>query len=163
MDFQEFSVFANDARLWVYPFREPLAPPASLLVGQTLNGFLPGWASHGERVEGRYLIYEDRFCLLAGHSPGGISGCSIDSSVENFKLLRDRHGLDGLDRSLVFFRDPDGRIQADHFFDFQKRVGSGGIMAETRVFDTALTTIGELREGGLEKPFQDSWHAQRFS
>ena len=163
MDFQEFSVFGDDARLWVYPFREPLTAPTSLLVEQTLNGFLPGWVSHGARVEGRYLICEDRFCLLVGDSPAGISGCSIDSSVENFKALRDQHGLDGLDRSLVFFRDTEGRIQADHFFDFQKRLGSGDILADTPVFDTAITTLGELREGGLEKPFQDSWHAERFS
>ena len=162
VSFQEFSIFGDAARLWVYPFRDPLTGPPRSLLGQTLNGFLPTWASHGARVEGRFLIHEDRFVLLVGNSPAGISGCSIDSSVENFKMLRDRHGLDGLDRSLVFFRDTAGRIQAEHFFDFQKLVSSGRIVPDTPVFDTTITTLGELREGGLEKPFQDSWHGARF-
>ena len=163
MELQEFSLFGDDARLWVYPFREPLTEPTSALVEQTLSGFLPGWASHGVRVEGRFVIHEDRFVLLVGHSQGGISGCSIDNSVQNFKALRDRHGLDSLDRSRIFFRDAQGCIQSDHFFDFQKLVSSGSILPDTPVFDTTITTVGELREGGLEKPFRDSWHAERFS
>ena len=83
--------------------------------------------------------------------------------MENFKALRDQHGLDGLDRSLVFFRDPEGRILAEHFLDFQKLISSGRILPDTPVFDTTITTLGELRAGGLEKPFGDSWHAARFS
>ena len=163
MDFQEFSVFGDDSRLWVYPFREPLTERTSRLIEQTLSGFLPTWVSHGAPVKGRFLIHEDRFLLMAGTCPAGISGCSIDSSVENFKALRDQHGLDGLDRSLVFFRDTEGRILAEHFFDFQKLTSSGRILPDTPVFDTTITTLGELRAGGLEKPFRDSWHAARFS
>ena len=163
VSFQEFSVFGDAARLWVYPFRDPLSGPSRSLLGQTLNDFLPTWASHGARVESHFLIHEDRFVLLVGNSQAGISGCSIDSSVENFKMLRDRHGLDGLDRSLVFFRDTAGRIRAEHFLGFQKLVSSGRIVPDTPVFDTTITTLGELREGGLEKPFQDSWHAERFT
>ncbi len=163
MDFQTFSVLGDDSRLWVYPFREPLTEPTRRLVEQTLNGFLPTWASHGAPVRGRFLIYEDRFLLLAGYCPTGMSGCSIDSSVENFKALRDQHGLNGLDRSLVFFRDTEGQILAEHFFNFQKLASSGRILPDTPVFDTTITTLGELRSGGLEKPFQNSWHAARFS
>ena len=163
MDFQNFSVFGDDSQLWVYPFREPLTEPTSRLVEQTLNEFLPGWASHGTAVRGRFLIYADRFLLLTGDCPAGISGCAIDSSVGNLKVLRDQHGLDGLDRSLILFRDTEGRILAEHFSDFQKLTSCGRILPNTPVFDTTITTLGELRAGGLEKPFQDSWHAARFS
>jgi hypothetical protein len=63
----------------------------------------------------------------------------------------------------VFFRDTEGRILAKHFFDFQKLTSSGHIHGDTPVFDTTITTLAELRAGGLEKPFRDSWHAARFS
>ena len=163
MDFQNFSVFGDDSQLWVYPFREPLTEPTSRLIEQTLNGFLPTWVSHGDPVKGRFVIHEERFLLLTGDCSAGISGCAIDSSVQNFKALRDQHGLDGLDRSLVFFRDTEGRILAQHFLDFQKLTSSGRILPDTPVFDTTITTLGELRAGDLEKPFRDSWHAARFS
>ena len=163
MEFQEFAGFGDEDRLWVYPFREPLSGTPTVLLGQTLSGFLPTWVSHGAPVKGRFLIHEDRFLLLTGTCPTGISGCAIDSSVENFQALRDQHGLDGLDRSLVFFRDTEGSILAEHFLDFQKLASSGRILPDTPVFDTTITTLAELRAGGLEKPFRDSWHAARFS
>ena len=162
MSFEEFSVFGDDARLWIYPFRDPLEEAGADLLRQTLDRFLPGWVSHGAPVEGQFRIHEHRFVLLVGHSPAGISGCSIDSSAANFKNLRDHHGLDGLDRSLVFFRDSEGNIQGRHFLDFKRLAASGRILAETPVFDTTITTLGQLRRGEFEKPFGESWHAARF-
>ena len=163
MNFQEFSVFEDDTRLWIYPFRDPLDESGTSLLRQTLGHFLPTWVSHGAPVKGRFRIHEDRFVLLVGQSAAGISGCSIDSSVKNFKDLRDQHGLDGLDRSLVFFRDSEGGIQGRHFLDFQQLTASGRILPETRVFDTAITNLGQLRRGEFEKPFRKSWHATRFA
>ena len=127
-----------------------------------LDQFLPSWVSHGVPVEGKFRIYEDHFVLLVGQSTAGISGCSIDSSVNNFKDLRDHYGLDGLDRSLVFFRNEKGIIQSRHFLDFQKLVKSGLIDAETKVFDTSITTLGQLRQGKFEKPLWNSSYASRF-
>ena len=163
VNFQEFFGFEDDTRLWIYPFRNPLDESGTSLLRQTLGHFLPTWVSHGAPVEGQFRIHEARFVLLIGQSAAGISGCSIDSSVKNFKDLRDQHGLDGLDRSLIFFRDSEGAIQGRHFLDFQKLAVSGEILPETPVFDTTITTLGQLRRGDFEKPFHESWHTDRFA
>ena len=66
---------------------------------------------------GVFCIFEDRFLMLSGYAPGGISGCAVDSSVRVFKQLQ-AEGLDGLERSQVYFRAEDGSIQAVHFTEF---------------------------------------------
>ena len=162
MYFQEFSEFGDGAQLWIYPFRDPINEDGASLVKKTLGQFLPNWVSHGVPVEGKFRIHENHFVLLVGQSTAGISGCSIDSSVNNFKDLRDHYGLDGLDRSLVFFRNEKGVIQSRHFQDFQKLVKSGLIDPETNIFDTTITTLGQLRQGKFENPLLDSSYASRF-
>lgn len=162
MDLNNFFDFPDDASLWIYGFRQALTTGERHAVKGELEAFLGEWVSHGAPVRGSYKIVEDRFVLLTGHTPGGISGCSMDSSVRVFKTLKDRHGLDGLDRSLVYYRDAQGEIQGVHFSEFQKLVEKGQIDAETKVFDTTLTSLDDLRLGAFEKPFANSWHARSF-
>ncbi len=162
MNFDAFANLPDDAQLWVYGFAKPLGEAERGLIGQTLERFLPQWTTHGVPVRGAFAFAADRFVLLAGHLESGISGCSIDSSVRNFKHLRDVHGLDGLNRSLVFCRGQSGDIEAVAFTEFQRRVESGAVTAATPVFDTTIQTLGELRSGQFERPFADSWHAVSF-
>ena len=158
----EFAQFSETSRLWIYGFQNPLGAPHRQQIAETLQAFLPSWASHGAPVEGAFAIAEDRFVLLAGQLGDGISGCAIDSSVRCFTQLRDHYGLDGLDRSLVFYRDTASAIQAVSFFDFQHLVDDGTITSGTRVFDNTIDTVGQLRQGAFEMDFDASWHARRF-
>ncbi len=163
MNIPELANFPSDTQVWVYGFSKPLAESDKELIRRTMDRFLPQWVTHGQPVDGGYAIVADRFVLLAGRLESGISGCSIDSSVRNFKTLRDSHGLDGLNRGLIFFRDRQGTVQSRPFTEFQKCLDSGEIDANTMVFDTTIGSMRELRERGFEVKFGSSWHARSFS
>jgi len=158
-----FPDFPDDARVWAYALSKPLSPADRARVAEQLDAFIGDWESHGIPVVGSYTIAEDRFVLIAGYVPDGISGCSTDSSVRVMKELRENHGIDGFDRSLVFFRDANGAVQSVKRADFKALVGAGRVADDTTVFDTTIQFVGDLRRGGFETTFGKSWHATAFS
>jgi hypothetical protein len=159
---QMFAGFPDDAKLWVYPLSRPLLDADRARVTQRLDAFLGEWNSHGAPVRGAYEIFEDRFVLISGTVGDGVSGCSTDSMVRVMKTLREE-GIDGFDRTLVFFRDAAGKVQAVSRGDFQVLVSAGQVDANTPVFDGTIQFIGDLRRGGFETTFGRSWHANAFS
>jgi hypothetical protein len=152
----------DSARLWVFPLARELAPDERALVRRNLDEFLRGWKSHGAAVHGSYEIVENRFVLIAGYTDDGVSGCSTDSMVRVMKSLRDAHGIDGFDRSLVFFRDAKETARAVSRDEFQALVASGSVSRATVVFDPTVQTVGDLRAGRFETTFADSWHSRAF-
>lgn len=162
MGFSALDKLPDGARLWVYGFREALDAAGRGLVEERLNAFMAGWDTHGSAVQGAWGFVEDRFVVVAGHNHGGVSGCSIDTSVENFKWLKEKHGLDGFDRTLVFYRDEGGQVATADRSVFQQMVDAGSVSADTVVFDTTVTTVGDLRAGRFETTFADCWHSRLF-
>jgi hypothetical protein len=160
---QLFASFPDDAKLWVYPLARPLSTTDRARVEGRLGAFLREWQSHGSPVHGAYELFEDRFVLIAGYVDDGVSGCSTDAMMRVMKTLRQEDGIDGFDRSLVFFRDAKNRVQAAGRADFQALIGAGQVDADTPVFDTTIQFIGDLRRGGFETTFGKSWHAGAFS
>ena len=156
-----FPGFPDDARVWVYAFTRPLSDADRATVVHELSAFLPSWNSHGAPVHGAFEIVEDRFVLIAGYVDGGVGGCSTDSMVRIMKQLRER-GLDGFDRTLVFFRDAQQRVQSVPRPDFQEIVRAGQVDDDTPVFDTTIQFVGDVRRGGFETTFGKSWHASAF-
>jgi hypothetical protein len=157
-----FEDFPDDAKLWVYAFAIPLDEGDQRIVSERLRSFVAGWNSHKIPVRGAFSIIEDRFVIVAGVSADGISGCSIDGSVDNFKFFREAYGLDGLNRDLVFFRNEDGNVEALDRTSFKGAVSSGRVGPKTVVFDTTIHSVGDLRAGKFETTFAQSWHAKAF-
>jgi hypothetical protein len=157
-----FSSFPDEARLWVYPLARPLSDMERELVASRLAAFVTQWNSHGAPVQGAFEIVENRFVLIAGYVADGVGGCSTDSMVRVMKELRE-NGIDGFDRTLVFFRDANNTVQAVGRADFQELVAAGQVDANTPVFDGTVQFIGDLRGGGFETKFAKSWHAAAFS
>ncbi|MFQ5740646.1 MAG: hypothetical protein ACE5JX_16700 [Acidobacteriota bacterium] len=162
MDLKGFSPLPDDAQLWIYGFQEPLKKSDKTLIGHTLEELVRGWVSHEMPVTAAFTVVFDRFVMIAAFSANGISGCSIDSSVRPFKYFRDVHHLNALDRSLIFYRDGESVIQSSPCLRFQQLVDSAVIGPRTPVFDTTLRSLGEVRKGGFELPFESSWHARSF-
>jgi hypothetical protein len=160
---QLFADLPDEARLWVYALARPLSAEESALVVERLDAFLREWNSHGSPVRGGYEILEDRFVMVAGYVEDGVSGCSTDSMVRVMKELRTDFGIDGFDRSLVYFRDVKGAARAVSRADFQALVDARAVDVDTPVFDTTIQFVGDLRRGGFETKFAKAWHASAFS
>ncbi|UCF35653.1 MAG: hypothetical protein JSU96_12535 [Acidobacteriota bacterium] len=157
-----FPNLPDEARIWVHGFKESLSAQQAELLDRQLKMFIPNWQTHGRKVTADFLILHDRFVITAAHCAGGISGCSIDSFFRTFKQLRDEAELDGLDGSLIYYRDKEGTLQATDNLSFYEVIDSGQITPETIVFDTLIETLGELRAGKLEVPYRSAWHSRSF-
>lgn len=158
-----FTSFPDAARLWIYAADRPLAEPERQALLDSLDGFLASWTSHGRVVRGEAQIVDDRFLLVAATLvDGDISGCGIDASVHAIEAAAEAAGVRWLSPLLVFYRSAAGGIEAVPRGVFRKAVRSGAVTAETPVFDVSLTTVGDLRGLGLERPAGAAWHAKAF-
>jgi hypothetical protein len=156
-----FPAFPEDARVWVYAMPRPLTEEQRKLVSTRLAEFVTGWNSHGAPVHGAFDILENQFVLIAGYVDDGVSGCSTDSMVRVMKKLREE-GLDGFDRSWVYYRDAEGKVHTAARSQFQDMVSKGQVGSETPVFDTTIQFVGDLRRGAFETTFDKSWHVTAF-
>jgi hypothetical protein len=157
-----FAQLPDHARLWVFALSRELTPGDEALVRERFDAFARDWMSHGAPVHGSYEIVENRFLLVAGYVDDGVSGCSTDSMVRVMKELRQAHGIDGFDRSLVFFRDADGSVRAVTRDEFQTLADAGAVGDATIVFDATIQTVGDARAGRFETTFARAWHATAF-
>jgi hypothetical protein len=158
-----FPDFPDNAKLWVYPLSRPLSENERARVTERLNLFLRGWNSHDVPVRGAYHIFEDRFILVTGYVEDGVSGCSTDSMMRVMKTLREEDGIDGFDRSLVFFRDADRVLRGVTREEFTALVSADQVDNDTVVFDPTISTLADLRGGRFETTFGKAWHARAFA
>jgi hypothetical protein len=66
-----------------------------------------------------------------------------------------------LDHAPIWYLEGD-RVHTVSRADFRRMVEEGGIGPDVMVVDTTLTTLRELREGGLERPASETWHGKAF-
>ena len=162
MNLDAFADLPDDARVWIYAFEQQLDEEGEQIIRQGLAPFMNQWVSHEASVRGAFEIFSHRFVVVAAHSSEGISGCSIDSLVRNFKSFHSFHGLDGLKGGILYFRNEQGEVQAAAQLEFRDLVESGTVSAGTPVFQTTLQSLGRLRSGEFEAPFGDSFLSRAF-
>ncbi|HET7229467.1 MAG TPA: hypothetical protein VFJ16_05660 [Longimicrobium sp.] len=159
-----FDQMPDDARVWVFAAPRPLAPADAQALLERVDGFLERWAAHGAPVVGARDFRHDQFLLIAADERAtGVSGCSIDSLFHALAEVERELGTD-LRRtsSFVFYRDSTGDVQGAERPIFRHLAAAGQVSESTPVFDNTIGTVGDLRSGGWEKRFGESWHARAF-
>lgn len=158
-----FDSLPDDARLWIFPVQEPLEPTDREPLLERVRAFLDGWEAHGSPLTGACHWTEERFLLVAVDQRSvPPSGCSIDAMVRVLKEMEGRLGKRLLDHGPVYARGEDGGVLRMTRKEFKEGVAEGRFDAETRVFDTTLTEVGDWRRGLLERPAGESWHGAAF-
>ncbi|MBK6486874.1 MAG: hypothetical protein IPF98_08400 [Gemmatimonadetes bacterium] len=155
-----FDALPDDARVWVFGSRDPLGDELAASLLRHVDAYLDVWAAHGEPLTSA-RTWRDRHFLVIGldQSTAGASGCSIDALFRILHGLEQPLGTSLVTGGLVFYRDARGTVQCVDRATFSARARAGEIDGDTPVFDTTLTTLGELREQ-FERPANRSWHAQ---
>ena len=161
MNITEFEDFPDNARVWIYGLNRPVDEDTRTLVTTRLESFTANWKSHDVPITAGFALVEDRFLIISGYCADGISGCSMDSSVHVIQSLQE-FGIDGLDRSLVFYRDHEGNVAALLRPEFQNAVNDGAIGPDTAVFDLTLQNLDDFKRGKFEINFGNCWHARAF-
>jgi len=158
----DFEKLPDHGRLWVFPATRDLTDSEAEACLEAVDGFLEEWAAHGvPLVSGRELL-ERRFLLVGvdvdAEAP---SGCSIDALVNRLRALGAELEVGLIDHAPVWYRQ-DGEVRSTSRGTFKRLAEEGSVQPETRVFDTTLTSLRQLREGGLERPAAETWHGRTF-
>ncbi|HET7585536.1 MAG TPA: hypothetical protein VFK13_11550 [Gemmatimonadaceae bacterium] len=160
MPIVDFHTLPDDARVWVFGIDRVLDSSAAgrLLVATDI--FLEGWAAHGVPLHAARAWRDDRFLVIAVDQSGeGASGCSIDGLFRALGSLERELGISLRGGGRVFYRTPKGDIACVSRDEFAERASAGEITADTPVFDTSITSLGDFRRD-FERPASRSWHAQ---
>lgn len=157
-----FEELPNHGRLWVFPLNRSLNDAERAMVLGEVDGFLAQWAAHGVPLESGRELRDDRFLLIGVNEDAEApSGCSIDALVNRLRTLGQDLGVSFIDHALVWYRAPDG-VRTTSRPHFKSLAAEGVVTRETRVFDTSLTRIADLRAGALESPASETWHGRAF-
>ncbi len=152
---------SDETRIWIFGSSRPLDGQNPILQ-ERLNTFFSQWQSHGEPVSGKWRILDDAFLVVLREPDGAqVSGCSIDSMVNQIKQLESELGLSLLDSSRIFYRR-DGAIVSASRAEFKELAAAGVITPDTEVCDTTVSRLSDLKPGGFYKGVKDSWHQRLY-
>ncbi|GAC1477784.1 MAG: hypothetical protein NVS1B4_20930 [Gemmatimonadaceae bacterium] len=155
-----FDSLPDRARTWVFASDRPIVEARAERLLAEVDAFLGIWAAHGTPLVCASRWVHDRFLVVAvDEEATGASGCSIDGLFRALQRLEAVLGATLTDRSLVFFRNRDGRIQSTTRDAFSDLARSGDVDGQTPVFDPTVTTLGAWRTR-FEVPSASTWHAQ---
>jgi len=163
MRMNQFDQLPDNARLYVFGTSRRLTPAEQDLFLGAIDDFLAVWQAHQADVAAARDWRHDRFLLVgADEAVTALSGCSIDSLTRRIKELEAQMGLALLEGGHVFYRGKAG-IERVSREAFSRLVAEGEVGPATIVFNNTITTVGQVRAGSWEIPFERSWHAQVFT
>lgn len=146
----------DDARLWVIAL-EPATNAGQGPLEDGLVTLFGQWRHKGQAYSAAWELLEDRLLLVVEpHMATDPSGCAIDGMLRKVQALADRHGRRVLGEDRVLVRLPGGLHDFDRA-ELGPRIADGTLCGDTPVLDRALHHLGQLREGGLEKPLARTW------
>lgn len=153
-----FHSLSDESRVWVFTADPVLDEKRAAELLALTDDFLRQWAAHGQPLTCGRDWRDGRF-LVIGVDPraADASGCSIDGLYRKLKEFEQRTGASLLSRDCVFYRDESGEVRSASRDEFSRLSSAGAIGADTSVFDTSITSLGELRER-FELPAAGSWH-----
>jgi hypothetical protein len=152
-----FESLPSEARVWVFASDQALDGTAEERLLEQTDEYLERWKAHGEPLRCARR-WSDAHFLVVGVDPNtaNASGCSIDGLFRTLKSLEDEIGAQLVGGGRIFYRDKHGAPQTASRKEFVELARNGVVNAETPVFDTSLTTAGELRSG-FERPAGETW------
>lgn len=160
---ESFIGFPDEARVWVVAADRALPTASQNVVDASLGEFFGNWHSHGRKVVASSFISHDRFVIIAAHVPGNtVSGCGIDASVQQLDDIAASVGFGRAGVLDVLYLDGEVVKQVSRI-EFAGLAREGKIDPDTIVFDTAIDSLLQLRNGDFNRRVEDSWHASVFS
>ncbi|MBW3533890.1 MAG: hypothetical protein KY453_01520 [Gemmatimonadetes bacterium] len=157
-----FPEMPDRGRLWVFAADRTLEPVEERSLLQAVDGFLAGWKAHGHPLTNAREWREGRFLFIAvDPASEPPSGCSIDAMVHVLKRAEEALGVGLTDHAPVHYRE-DGDVRTIGRTEFKRKAAEGEVGPDTLVFDTTITSDGELREGRWERPARETWHGRAF-
>jgi hypothetical protein len=159
MSLSAFAALPDDARLWLLALTRPteaavLAPEVDALLGR--------WRHKGVQYSAAWTLHEGRILAIAEPTLAAQpSGCAIDGMLRGVHQLAAKLGLSLEDPQAVLARLADG-LHAFPRTELEARLADGTLDGATPILDLALLTLGDLRDGRLERPLAATWIGRKY-
>ena len=156
-----FSELATDSKIWIYQSNNKLSEQDQKLIKEKTESFLIEWTAHGQSLQAAMQILHDQFLVIGvNEHVNEASGCSIDKSVNHIRALEQSLNLSLLDRSKIAIQK-NNQVQLIEFSEIKQLVTDGAITSDTKIFNNAIVSKGELESSWL-KPATESWIKRYF-
>lgn len=153
----------NESKVWIYQASRELSYDEIDIIRPRIYDFADAWTSHGIEVEAYGNIFHKRFLVLvADESNLGVSGCSIDTSVNFTKEMGNLISIDFFDRMQYAIMHEDESISTIHHSKFKEAIQENKINKESLIFDNLVNTKDKFLNEWI-KPIQKSWHNRFIS
>lgn len=155
-----FDALPDDARAWVFGASDPLDAERCDVLLRAVDEALGQWSAHGVPLTCARDWRDGRFLVIGvDQRDAGASGCSIDALFRELQRLERTLGTTLVAGGRVFYRAASGEVQCVDRATWAARARQGEVGESTPVFDTTVTTVGDVRRR-FERPASESWHAQ---
>ncbi len=159
MSLSAFAALPDEARLWLLALTHPTEPA---VLAPELEALLGRWRHKGVQYQGVWTLLEHRILAVAepilATQP---SGCAIDGMLRGVNQIVAKLGMALEDPQAVLVRLADG-IRAFPRSDLEARLADGTLEGTTPVLELTLLTLGDLRQGRLERPLAATWIGRKY-
>lgn len=150
------------SRVWIYQADRFLNSQEVNDMTALAQQFVASWTAHGSALAGKAQIVDNLFLILeVDEEIAGVTGCSIDKSVHFIQALGNQFNVNFFDRMRVAYIDAEGQLQIASREEFQEKVKSAQITADTIVYNNLVQNSEELATN-WKVPFSASWHSKIF-
>jgi hypothetical protein len=154
-----FTELPDDARLWIFAADRELTDTEMGTVRHSMSEFLAAWRAHGSDVEAGFDLQHRQFLLIGStNALADPSGCSIDAMTRAIRELGQSLGVNFMPSGNIFFRE-NGHIAVVDRLTFKSLARNGKVDQNTKVYNTMITSVQDLKSGKWEVRAADSWHA----
>ncbi|NQV72074.1 hypothetical protein HQ496_03050 [bacterium] len=159
-----FPTLSGSSKVWVYVASIAIDDSTAEKLTSVLFSFGNQWSSHGRIVLSEFDILDHQLIVLGAEvDQGGISGCGIDKSLHVLEEFARETGFEWVSALSIVYRDTEGLLKVVSRPEFRSEVKQGGVTDMTKVIDTSVSVLSEIREGKLEAQAGASWHARVFA
>ncbi|GLH72168.1 hypothetical protein GETHLI_06700 [Geothrix limicola] len=159
MSLSAFDSLPDEARLWLLALAQPTE--ASVITPE-MEALMGRWRHKGVQYQGAWTLLEHRILAVAepilASQP---SGCAIDGMLRGVNQLMGKVGLSLEDPQAVIVRLGSG-LRTIPRANLETLLADGTLDGTTPVLDLALLTLGDLRQGRLERPLSATWIGRKF-
>jgi hypothetical protein len=162
MTTQLFSPLPDDSRLWLFALDRALDAASTVKLEAGLNEIFGNWRHKGHAYEAAWELMDGRILAVVEPSMASSpSGCAIDGMLRKVQRVASESGAALIDESSVVLRVGEA-LRSLPKTELGAALERGELDAATPVVDLALFTLGQLREGLLEKPLARTWIGRKF-
>lgn len=144
------------SRVWVYQSSRLFTQAEADTIAEMIKGFVKQWTAHKMEVTGDGSLVHNRFIVLAADETHvGVSGCSVDSSVNFIRSIGNQFNVNFFDRWQVAYIK-DGEVMACNHQQFEELLQQGVVNEDTIVFNNLVQTKAEL-DAKWQVSYKNHW------